>query len=87
MNPDLVPLVVGVVIAVAAVASLAAFTSRRTRWRNPSAARALATLQEVFEPEVEHRVEAGQAEEEGRGPARRDGDAAGGPDGPARRPA
>jgi len=58
---------------------LVSLTARRTRLRQPSVARGLAALQEAFEPEVEHRVEAEEREEDGRSTATRPGDEGEGP--------
>jgi hypothetical protein len=79
VSPDLAPLVVAGALVALALAGLAALGSRQARFRSPSAARGLAALQEVVEPEVEHRLEAEFREEDGRSAAPRPGDAAGGP--------
>jgi len=64
---------------IVAVAGLVSLSSRRARFRSPSAARALAAMQEVVQPEVEHRVEAEERQEDGRSAARSAGDEAAGP--------
>jgi len=79
VSPDLVPLAVAAGIVVLAIAGLAAFGSRRARFRSPSAAAALGALHEVVEPEVEHRVEAERRAEETGDPAGTREAGAGGP--------
>ena len=79
MSPDLAPLVVGGALVALALAGLAALGSKRARFRSPSASAALSALQEAVEPEVEHRVEAEEREEDGRSTAPRPGDEGEGP--------